>query len=136
MSKLIWMDRQTKQEVTKQVNVEMTRRAKLVIDTAKSGMRSASGLGKTLGGKKNLGTGIRKSSGADDYPSVQTGRLYKSFKVKKIAANRWQIKNTDQKAPLLEFGTKRMKARPFLKNAIRAIFGNDVKIYGEKKGKR
>lgn len=130
--KFVWKQREAVDFAYKEMSREMVRRARLVIDAAKTGMRDQSGFGKSVS-KKKLGKDKRPHSLPGGYPVLQTGLLYRSFRVSKVSKNRWRIKNTDPIAALLEWGTKRMQARPFLKNAIRAVFGADVVIAAERK---
>jgi hypothetical protein len=52
-------------------------------------------------------------------PRQQTGRLKRSIKVR-VKGMKGRVFSRDQKAHLLEFGTRRMKARPWLNVALRA----------------
>lgn len=135
--KLSWYSRQANEKITTEVNKVMRKNGKAVIDAAKASMRASSGFDKSIS-KKKLGKNRRKPSAPGNPPRIQTGRLYNMFVVKKTGPNRWQIKNTDQKAHLLELGTRtkdgdaKMEARPFLKPAIRKVFGINVVFADEK----
>lgn len=129
--RLEWRSRGANEVITKEVNKVMRANGKKVVDAAKASMRASSGFGKSLS-KKKLGKNRRPPSEAWHAPRIQTGRLYGMFIVKKVSSNRWQIKNTDQKAHLLELGTKKMAPRPFLKSAIRKVFGINVEFADEK----
>jgi len=113
----------------------INKRGRAIIDAAKAGMRKASGITTKTLSKKKVGTRARAASEPGGSPAIQTGRTYRGFKIKKMKRNRWRVTNTDQKSNLLEFGTKRMRSRPFMKNAIREVFGSDAVISFEKKAR-
>ena len=131
MAQLVWYAREANEKVTSKVNRVMRVKCKDVVDSAKASMRASSGFSKSVS-KKKLGKNRRPPSEPWHPPRIQTGRLYGAFTIKKTGGNRWQIKNTDQKAHLLELGTKKMTPRPFLKSAIRKVFGIDAVFEDEK----
>lgn len=65
-------------------------------------------------GKRHANT----PSAPGEAPAVQTGKLYDSLKVFKRAELKWIVLADDAKAKYLEFGTRRIKPRPFLRPAL------------------
>jgi len=135
MATVKWNNSVGMAKIDKEGAAIINKRGRAIIDNAKAGMRSASGITTKTLSKKKIGTRARSAAAVGDFPAIQTGRLYRGFKIKKLKRNRWRITNTDKKAHLLEFGTKRMKARPYMKTAIRKVFGTDAIISFEKKAR-
>ncbi len=129
MAKVEWYGRQCKVAITDEINKTVSDMCKKVVEAARSAMKAQSGITTKGLSKKKLGKNIRPHSAPGESPAIQTGLLYRSFRIRKTRGTTWQIKNTDPKAPLLEFGTRKMQARPFMKNAIRKVFGADIKLY-------
>jgi HK97 gp10 family phage protein len=120
--------------ITKKLRKEINRRLNIAADVvfkhvkatlsvsgsskrAKQTKRRDYAKGKKLTLRKNarmFGTDV---SAPGEAPRKQRGRLYRSVakQVKNLSA---RIRVPDQKAHLLEFGTKRMQARPFLRRAV------------------
>ena len=78
-----------------------------------------------LGGNRSLGDmGIHRASAPGDPPTVRTGRLRRGIQMarpaRKRAATRigWVIGVNVKYAPFLEFGTRRMRPRPFVKPVL------------------
>ena len=50
---------------------------------------------------------------------VDTGRLKKSIRAKKILPTRWEVRVTAPYAVYVEYGTRHMAAQPYLRPALR-----------------
>ncbi|MFC6591676.1 HK97-gp10 family putative phage morphogenesis protein [Deinococcus lacus] len=59
-----------------------------------------------------------KVSAPGDSPAVQTGRLRQSITVQKVKAGRYRVGTNVEYAPYLEFGTRNMQPRPFMRPAL------------------
>ena len=80
------------------------------------------GLQRFIGQNRNLGDmGIHRASAPGDPPTVRTGRLRRGIQMarpaRKRAATRvgWMIGVNVKYAPYLEFGTRKIQPRPFVK---------------------
>lgn len=81
-----------------------------------------------IGGNRNLGDmGIHRASAPGDPPTVRTGRLRRGIQMARPNRNRaatrvgWRIGINVKYAPFLEFGTRRMQARPFVKPVLKKM---------------
>lgn len=68
-------------------------------------------------------TAVHVASAAGDAPAVDTGRLRQSITALKVDDGHWRVGTNVVYAPYLEFGTRRMAARPFMRVAVRKVFG-------------
>jgi HK97 gp10 family phage protein len=78
-----------------------------------------------IGGNRSLGDmGIHRASAPGDPPTVRTGRLRRGIQMARPNRYRavtrvgWRIGVKVNYAPFLEFGTRRMSARPFIKPVL------------------
>lgn len=81
-----------------------------------------------IGDNRNLGDmGIHRASAPGDPPTVRTGRLRRGIQMARPNRNRaaprvgWRIGINVKYAPFLEFGTRRMRARPFVKPVLKKM---------------
>lgn len=81
-----------------------------------------------VGENRNLGDmGIHRASAPGDPPTVRTGRLRRGIQMARPNRNRaatrvgWRIGINVKYAPFLEFGTRRMRARPFIKPVLKKM---------------
>lgn len=81
-----------------------------------------------IGQNRNLGDmGIHRASAPGDPPTVRTGRLRRGIQMARPNRNRaatrvgWRIGINVKYAPFLEFGTRRMRARPFVKPVLKKM---------------
>lgn len=65
--------------------------------------------------------GRHRASAPGDSPAVDTGRLRQSIGVQKVAQGHYRVGTNVQYAPLLEFGTRKMAARPFMRPALEKV---------------
>ena len=63
------------------------------------------------------------ASAPGDSPAVDSGRLRQSIAVVKVGAGVYRVGTNVVYAPGLEFGTRKVSARPFLRPALAAIRG-------------
>lgn len=71
--------------------------------------------------KESFSTTAPDPSAPGEPPAVQTGRLKNSVKHYQMARGRWAVEQDGKIAPYgihLEFGTAKMRARPFFRAAI------------------
>ncbi len=61
-----------------------------------------------------------QASAPGDGPAVDTGRLRQSIAVVRVADGHYKVGTNVQYAPFLEFGTRRMAPRPFMRPALEA----------------
>lgn len=78
-----------------------------------------------IGQNRSLGDmGIHRASAPGDPPTVRTGRLRRGIQMARPSRNRaatrvgWRIGVKVNYAPFLEFGTRRMRPRPFVKPVL------------------
>lgn len=64
---------------------------------------------------------VHQASAPGEPPAVDTGALYESLRVEKAGDADYLVGTGDEKAVWLEFGTRRMAARPFLARAAREV---------------
>ncbi|WP_019008981.1 HK97-gp10 family putative phage morphogenesis protein [Deinococcus aquatilis] len=55
---------------------------------------------------------------------VDTGRLRQSINVQKIGKGHYRVGTNVNYAPFVEFGTRYMRAQPFMRPAIEKVFPN------------
>ena len=78
--------------------------------------------------KQGGGVYSRVVSRPGDAPNTDTGRLAQSIAME-MTANAYKtarVGTNDKKAPFLEFGTRNMKARPFLYPALEKVKQDDT----------
>ena len=54
---------------------------------------------------------------------VDTGELRQSLRARKVAPKTWRISASAPHALFVEFGTRRTRAQPYLRPALRAVVG-------------
>jgi len=62
-----------------------------------------------------------RASAPGEPPGVVTGRLKNSIKAVRIRHLQWEVRVEEPHGKHLEFGTARMKARPFLRPAVFSV---------------
>lgn len=99
-----------------------TRRAALkAVERAQEAMRAP---------KSGHFYGTHQASAPGQAPAVQSGGLIGSIEAQKVDAYIWNVGSIDDKAPILEFGSVNMEARPFLGPAADEVweeFEGDMK---------
>lgn len=65
--------------------------------------------------------GRHTASAPGDAPAVDTGRLRQSIVALKVGDARWRVGTNVQYALYLEFGTRRMAPRPFIRPVIEKV---------------
>ncbi|MDX2076251.1 MAG: hypothetical protein SFZ02_07455 [bacterium] len=74
------------------------------------------------------GFGAQSPSPIGTPPARKSGALARSIVAVRVNAYRWQVIAGASYAPFLEFGTKRMSARPFFMRAFDAVAKNPPKL--------
>lgn len=67
------------------------------------------------------GNVTHRASAPGDPPAVDTGRLRGSIGVQRIGDGHYRVGTNVDYAPLLEFGRRNQKARPFLRPALEKV---------------
>lgn len=67
------------------------------------------------------GNVTHRASAPGDPPAVDTGRLRQSLGVQRIGNGHYRVGTNVEYAPLLEFGTRQMAARPFMRPAAERV---------------
>lgn len=81
-------------------------------------------LGKAGTGRRyKRGNIIHQASAPGQGPAVDIGRLRQSITALKVEDGHWRVGTNVEYAPYLEFGTRKMAARPFMRPAVRKVFG-------------
>ncbi|AFD25824.1 HK97 gp10 family phage protein [Deinococcus gobiensis] len=61
---------------------------------------------------------VHRASAPGDGPAVDTGRLRQSIGIQRISPTHFRVGTNVIYAPLLEFGTRKIAARPWLRPAV------------------
>ena len=72
-------------------------------------------------GRKTKPHDTHQASAPGDAPAVDTGRLRQSIGVQRVGEGHYRVGTNVQYAPLLEFGTRRMAARPFIRPSLEKV---------------
>lgn len=65
--------------------------------------------------------GVHTASAPGQPPAVDTGRLRQSIRVQKVGPGHYRVGTDVQYAIFLEFGTRRIAARPFLRPSVQEL---------------
>lgn len=79
--------------------------------------RHSRGLGQRASGP---GTRIHRASAPGQPPAQDSGKLYRNISVRRTGKGNYRVRFGAEYSGYLEFGTGRMKARPFIIKAIEA----------------
>lgn len=73
------------------------------------------------GRRYKRGNRTHTASAPGKSPAVDTGRLRQSIGVQKVGEGHYRVGTNVEYAPYLEFGTRRMAARPFMRPALEQL---------------
>jgi hypothetical protein len=78
------------------------------------------GMSRGLRGQRarGVGTRIHRASAPGQPPAEDTGRLYREITVRRMSSGRYRVRFGASYAGFLEFGTGRLRMRPFVMPAI------------------
>lgn len=95
-----------------------------IIDIRQRGQRYARTLAQTTVAHLHQTFGARSPAPAGSPPARKSGTLARSIAAVRLDAYRWRVVVGAQYGAYLEFGTKRMAARPFFRRAIESVRQN------------
>lgn len=73
------------------------------------------------GRRYTRGNRTHTASAPGNAPAVDSGRLRQSIGVQQVAEGHYRVGTNVEYAPYLEYGTRRMAARPFLRPAFEKV---------------